>query len=146
MATRGKRLIFVDGATIPAVEADAVTATILPGMSVVQAAAGFSPDNQADTVGAPLQIADYDFLKAADVDDAWTAGATMTTRMLEPNMRANVRVATGNNITFRGQRLARDGTQIGNLKIAAVGDTPVAVADEVINVTANDTLVRVRGI
>lgn len=146
MAERGKRTIFVDEGRINAIEALATTATILPGMSLVQSASGFAPDNQADTVGAPLVIADYDFLKAEDVDTAWGNGQTVTARMLTPNMRANARVATGNNITARGVRLARDGVQIGNLKIAGAGDVAVAVSDEIINVTANDTLVRIRGI
>lgn len=147
MTTRGKRLIFTDSMTILAQEAKAETATILPGMSVVQTATGVTPDNQADTIDAPLLVADYDFLKAQTVDDAWADGDNVVFRQLQSNMRANVRVSNGNNILRRGTPLARDGAaNVGHLKIAAAGDVAVATADEIINVNATGFLVRVRGV
>ena len=146
MATRGKRQIFTDSDMIYAIEAKAESANILPGMSVVQSATGVDADNQADTVSAPLMVADYDFLKAGDVDTAWPDDSQVVFRMLTPNMRANVRVSSGNNITRRGLGLARDGSATaGHLKIAQTGDEVVAISDEIINVTANG-LVRVRGV
>lgn len=145
MATRGKRLIFTDACSLPAEEYIATAAGILPGMSVQVAAAGVATDAQESTVAAPLQVADYDFLKAGDVDTAWANGTNVVTRQLESGKRANVLVAAGNNITSRKTPLARSGSG-GTLKIAEAGDHVVATSDEIINVAGSAGLVRVRGV
>lgn len=151
MATIGKRIIFVDATDILAQEANAATATILPGMAMLQTATAVTPDTQADTVNAPLLVADYNALQANvggvdNVDALYADGEVVYFRQLTPNMRANVRVSSGNNITRRGLPLARDGASTaGHLKIAAADDVVVATSDEIINVTA-DGLVRVRGV
>ncbi len=147
MAIKGKRLIFCDEGTLPAQEKNALAADILPGAVVIAAATGYDNSGQAATVfGSPLMVADYDMLAAGDVDTAWTISENMIARQLESGKRANVRVATGQNITATQVGLSSNGD--GTLKIAATDGTEqiLCTADEIINVTVAGTLVRVRGI
>jgi len=146
MATKGKRLIFTDAYSPCAQEGNALDADILPGMLVKQAATGINKSTEAATVfGSQFLIADYDMLAAGYVDDAWTLNENMIARQLPRDMRANVRVATGQNITAVGIGLSSNGD--GSLKIAATDGTEEikCVSDEIINVTVANTLVRVRG-
>lgn len=146
MAEKGKRLIFSDGCTLPAQEGNALVAGILPGSLVVHNATGTTQYTQAATVfGNSVMVADYDILHAGTVDDAWTDGEVIIARALPKDKKANVRVTTGQNITRRGMPLSSNGD--GSLKIALTDGTEqiIAYSDEIINVTAADTLVRVRG-
>lgn len=145
MADKGKRLIFSDGVTLPATEAKAATATILPGMSVIHTATTLTDNTNASTVfGYPHLFADYDFLHGKTVDDLWTLGDNLIARELTQGMKANLIVAAGNNITKRGVALTSDGA--GLLKIADVADLDYVLcySDEIINAVA-DSLVRVKG-
>ena len=147
MATKGKRLIFCDECTLPAQEGNALAADVSPGAVVIQAATGLDNSGHAATVfGSPLLIADYDILGAGDVDTAWTISENMIARQLESGKRANVRIAATQNITARGVGLSSNGD--GTLKIALTNGTEqiLCTSDEIINVTAAGTLVRVRGI
>jgi hypothetical protein len=150
MAERGKRTIFTDSCPAKTQEAIALEADILPGMLVeianVGGTIGFRKSTQAATVfGAQLLVADYDFIQAGTVDDAWTEDQTMIARQVRPDDYVNVRVNTGNNITLRGTGLSSNTG--GEFKIAVTDGTEQIklIADEVINVTA-DGLVRARGI
>ena len=147
MAEKGKRLIFLDGCTLPAQENTALEADILPGMVIEHAATGLQKNANAATVfGSMPLIADYDILGAGDVDTALTQNEVAIGRQLESGKRANVRVLAGNNILAVGTALSRSATP-GYLKIALTDGTEeiVCYADEIINVTANG-LVRARGV
>lgn len=147
MADKGKRSIFVDGCTLPALEGKALSVGTLPGNAVVFAATGISTSAQAATVfGSPLLVADYNAAEAGTVDDAWTQNENMVARQVESGKRANVLVAAGNNITAVGVGLSSNGD--GTLKIAATDGTEqiLCVSDEIINTGAAVALVRVRGI
>ena len=147
MAIKGKRLIFCDECTLPAQEGEALQNDILPGMAVKYTALGLQKDATAATVfGAQPLVADYAMLSAGTVDDAWTLNENMISRQVESGKRANVLVVDGQNILFIGTPLTRDGT--GKFRIALTDGTEdiVAVADEIINVSGADALVRVRGI
>lgn len=150
MAERGKRTIFSDSCPAKTQEAIALEADILPGMLVelanVGGTIGYRKSTEAATVfGAELLIADYNFIQAGTVDDAWTQNESMIARQVRPDEFVNVRVNAGNNITLRGTGLSSNTG--GEFKIALTNGTEQVklVADEVINVTA-DGLVRARGI
>lgn len=145
MATKGKRLIFCDEYAPKAQEGIALDAGILPGSLVDFGATGINQNADAATVfGQQMLVADYDFLAAGDVDTAWTQNETMVARHLKSDRRANVLVATGQNITAVGTPLSSNGD--GALKIALTDGTEkiLAYSDEIVNTTAA-TLVRVRG-
>ncbi len=147
MADRGKRLIFCDlNEMSKTQEANATEAGILPGHFVEQSATGVARNNNASTVfGTQFAVADYNYLQAEDVDQAWTEDEAVIFRAVRTDERVNVRVAASQNITRRGTPLASAGD--GTLTIAATtnADHIVAYADEIINVTTAGTLVRVRG-
>lgn len=144
MATRGKRLIFCDLTdNSKAIESNAGAADILPGHLVEITATGLTRSNDADTVQSATFIADYNYLAAGDVDDAWPNGEAVVFRQLRTDERANVRVAASQNITLRGTPMAANGD--GTFKIAQTGDVVRCYADEEINVSTAGTLVRVRG-
>lgn len=145
MAAKGKRLIFSDGVTLPATEAKAITATMLPGMSVIHTATGLTDNVNASTVfGYPHLFTDYNFLAGKTVDDLWTINENLIARELPQGKKANLIVAAGNNITKRGVALTSNGA--GLLKIADVADLDyiLCYSDEIINAVA-DSLVRVKG-
>lgn len=146
MAIKGKRLIFTDAYPKCAQEGNALDADILPGMLVKFAPTGISKSVDASTVfGEQFLIADYDMLQAGTVDDLWAQNENMISRQLPRDCRANVRVATGQNILRIGTPLSANGD--GSLKIAVLDGTEEikCVSDEIINVTVANTLVRVRG-
>ena len=144
MATKGKRLIFSGEMFLPATEGKAATAD-LPGTAVSHTATTLTTNVSASTVfGAPKLFCDYDMLAAKTVGDAWTVGGNMIARELAQGDKANLLVASGNNITKRGVALTVNGA--GLLKIAATDGTDYvyAYSDEIINAASN-TLVRVKG-
>lgn len=145
MATKGKRLIFSDGVTLPSTEANAATATVLPGMSVIHTATTLTDNTNASTVfGYPHLIADYDILHGKTVDDLWVLGDNLIARELPQGKKANVIIAAGNNITARGIALTSNGD--GKFKIANTADLDYVLcySDEIINAVA-DSLARVKG-
>lgn len=145
MATKGKRVIFSDGMTLCATEANAATATILPGMSLIHTATKLTDNTNASTVfGYPHLFADYDILSGKTVDDLWAIDENIIARELTQGKKANLLVAAGNNITKRGVALTSNGA--GLLKIANVADLDYVLcySDEIINAVA-DSLVRVKG-
>lgn len=150
MAVRGKRLIFSDSCPAKTQEGIALENDILPGMLVelatVSNVTGFQKSDDAATVFGPqLVVADYNFIQAGTVDDAWTQNETMIARQVRPDEYVNVLVAAGNNITIRGTGLSSNGD--GTFKIALTNGTEQVklIADEVINVTGTAQLVRARG-
>ena len=144
MATKGKRSIFQDECTIKAIEGVA-DAAIRPGALVVQTATGLAESAVAATqFGEQSLFADYDFLKAGTVDEAWTTGETVVSRILETNRIACVLVAAGQDITSKGTPLSSNAD--GTLKIAvtpatvgATSEQVLAYADEIINTGASVT-------
>ena len=145
MAAKGKRLIFSDGVTLEATEANAATATILPGMSVIHTATKLTDNTNASTVfGYPHLFADYNILQGKTVDDLWAIDENLIARELKQGMKANLLIAAGNNITARGVGLTSDGA--GKLKIANTADLDYVLcySDEIINAVA-DSLARVKG-
>jgi len=150
MATAGKRTIFQDGCTLPAIEAPA-TAAVRPGALVAQSATGIAESAQAATqFGAQPLFADYNMLAAKTVDDSYAIGENVIARQLESGKIACVLVAAGQDITAKGTPLSSNGD--GTLKIAVtpatVGTTSEQVlcyAEEIINTGAAVALVRVRG-
>lgn len=145
MATDGKRTIFQDQEQLHAIEG-AATAAIRPGALVAQSASGLAESAAAATVfGEQPLFADYDFLKAGDVDTSWAAGEQVVARQLPSNKIANVLVAASQDITEKGTALSSNGD--GTLKIAATGGTEqvLCYADEIFNTGASVALVRVRG-
>lgn len=145
MATAGKRTIFQDGITLPALEG-AATAAVRPGALVTRSATGMAESALAATVfGQQPVFADYNFLQAGTVDQSWAIGENVVARQLESGRIACVLVAAGQDITTKGTALSSNGD--GTLKIAATDGTEqvVCYAEEIINTGAAAALVRVRG-
>lgn len=150
MAVKGKRTIFQDACTLPAIEAPAL-GVVRPGSLVAQAAAGIDESAVAATVfGQQPLFADYNMLAAKTVDDDYAIGENVIARQLESGRIACVLVAAGQNITRRGTPLSSNGA--GVLKIAvtpatvgATSEQVLCYAEEIINTGGAITLVRVRG-
>ena len=156
MSTKGKRLIWVgpaDGANSKPsnIEGVATQAGILPGMTVIQAAAsaGLEKSDIAATLfGTPFLVADKDQMRTKSVDTAWTISENMVAIQPRSGEYLNVLVITGQALVV-GTPLSRSGTD-GALKIsvnpATVGVTSeenLCYADEIVT-TAATQLVRVR--
>jgi len=140
-----KNIIFTDAHAPFAQELVATEAGILPGSLVKTVATGYAKSDVAATVfGNKFLVADYAFLSAGDVSDAYAVGDNVVARELKQDKGANVLVAGSQNITVLNTPLSSNGD--GTLKIAATDGTEqiLAYADEVINVTTAQ-LVRVRG-
>lgn len=150
MSSKGKRLIWVgpaDGSNQKPlnVEGVATEAGILPGSIVQQVVGGLEVNDTAATVFAQaLLVADKDQQRSKSVDDAWTINENMVAVQPRSGEFFNGLVADGNNITSRGVALTRDGA--GLFAIAATDGTEdiVAYADEIVNVSGADALVRMK--
>jgi hypothetical protein len=155
MSTIGKRVIYAgpaDGAESKPlhVEGVSLTASVLPGTIVEQVATGLQTNANAATVfGQELLVADKDKMRSRSVDTAWTQNENIVAIKARSGEFLNVLVADGNNITAKGTPLSLDGS--GMLKIAvtpatvgATSEQVLCYADEIINVSGADALVRVR--
>lgn len=119
---------------------------VLPGSLVKRTAGGLATSDKLATVfdSEVLVAEEYGSHVAQGVDDAYTIGDVCLSANLRSGEFANVRVATGNNILSKGTALSSNGD--GQFKIAATGGTEQVLlyADEIVNVTANNTLVKAR--
>tara|TARA_R100000544_G_C2182737_1_gene37709 strand:+ start:40 stop:489 length:450 start_codon:yes stop_codon:yes gene_type:complete len=119
---------------------------VLPGSLVTQTAAGIATSAKAATAfdSQVLVAEEYGSHVDQGVNDAYTIGDVALSVNLRSGEFANVRVATGNNITTKGTALSSNGD--GQFKIAATDGTEqiLMYADEVVNVAANNTLVKAR--
>jgi len=155
MSVIGKRTIFVgpadDANHKPLnVEGKALAADILPGMAVESTATGLQKNATAATEFSHLLlVADKDQMRSKSVDDLWTLNENMVAIQPRSGEFINVLVVDGNNITVNDTPMTVNGA--GKFKIAVtpatVGVTSeqvLAFADEIINVSGADALVRVR--
>lgn len=155
MSVIGKRTIYAgpaDGSDSKAlqIEGVALTASCLPGTVVEQVATGLQTNAAAATLfGQELLVADKDSVRQKSVDTAWVQNENMVAIKARSGDFLNVLVADGNNITAKGTPLSLNGS--GLLQIATtpatVGVTSeqvLAYADEIVNVSGADALVRVR--
>lgn len=119
---------------------------VLPGTLVKQTAAGLATSDKAATVfdSQVLIAEEYGAHVGQDVGTAYPIGGVCLSVDLRSGEFANVRVATGNNLTAKGIALSSNGD--GQFKIAATGGTEQVLlySDEIVNVTANNTLVKAR--
>lgn len=119
---------------------------ILPGALVKQTASGLATSDKAATVfdSQVLIAEEYGAHVDQGVDTAYTIGDTAISVDVRSGEFVNVRVATGNNILAKGTALSSNGD--GQFKIAATGGTEQVLlyADEIVNVTADNTLVKAR--
>lgn len=127
------------------IEGVCLTASLLPGTVVDQVATGLQANANAATVFAQeLLVADKNELQTKLVSEAWTQNENMVAIKARSGDILNVLVADGNNITSKGTGLALNGS--GLLAIAATDGTEqvMCYADEIVNVSGADALVRVR--
>lgn len=119
---------------------------VLPGTLVKRVAGGLETSDKAATVfdSEVLIAEEYGSHVGQGVDDAYTIGDVCLSANLRSGEFANVRVATGNNLTSKGIALSSNGD--GQFKIAATDGTEQVLlyADEIVNVTADNTLVKAR--
>lgn len=117
---------------------------IQPGYLVEETATGIQV-NTADATdfGGELLVANKNSLQSRDILEAWASGENVTVVKPRSGEFLNVYVAAPNNITTRGTALTRVG---GLLRPALTDGTEkiLCYADEIINVTPGQTLVRVR--
>lgn len=155
MSTIGKRVIWVgpaDGENSKPlnVEGVAVDADILPGMAVERVAGGLQKNVTAATEFSHiLLVADKDQQQTKSVDDLWTQNENMVAIQPRSGEFMNVLVADGNNITARDTPLTVNGAgkfdiAVTPATIGATSEQVLCFADEIINVSGADTLVRVR--
>lgn len=155
MSSIGKRVIFVGPADNSNqrplnIEGICVDATTLPGMALERVAGGLQKNATSATEWSHvLLIADKNQQQTKSVDDAWTQNENMVAIQPRSGEFVNVLVADGNNITVVDTPITVNGA--GKFKIAVtpatVGVTSEQVllyADEVINVSGADALVRCR--
>lgn len=148
MSTIGKRKIWVgpaDGtACKPLVKEGLAIDAFLPGTLVVRSASGLATSTKASTIFGqePLIAMEYGAHTGQDVDTAYTIGDVAISAFVRSGEFVQVLVANGNNITTPGAALASNGA--GRLKIAATDGTDSILfhADEIINVSGADALVR----
>lgn len=118
----------------------------LPGTLVKRTASGLAATDKAATVfdSEALIAEEYGSHVDQGVDTAYTIGDTAISVNVRSGEFVNVRVATGQNITSKGTALSSNGD--GQLKIALTNGTEQILfyADEVVNTTANNTLVKAR--
>lgn len=119
---------------------------VLPGSLVKQVAGGLETSDKAATVfdSQVLIAEEYGAHVGQDVDTAYTIGDVCLSVNLRSGEFVNVRVATGSNLTAKGIALSSNGD--GQFKIAATDGTEQVLlySDEIVNVTANNTLVKAR--
>jgi len=119
---------------------------VLPGSLVKQITGGLTTSDKAATAfdSQVIVAEEYGSHVAQGVDDAYTIGDVCLGANLRSGEFANVRVATGNNIAVKGTALSSNGD--GQFKIALTNGTEqiLMYADEVVNVTADNTLVKAR--
>lgn len=119
---------------------------ILPGSLVKRTATGLATSDKAATAFDSEVIVAEEYGAHVDhgVDDTYTVGDTALAVDVRSGEFVNVRVATGNNILSKGTGLSSNGD--GQFKIAATDGTEqiLLYADEVVNVTADNTLVKAR--
>ena len=119
---------------------------ILPGTLVKRTATGLATSDKAATVfnSETIIAEEYGAYVDLGVDDTYTVGDTALAVDVRSGEFVNVRVATGQNITTKGTALSSNGD--GQFKIAATDGTEQVLlyADEIINVTVNNTLVKAR--
>lgn len=155
MSSIAKRTIYVgpaDNANTKPLhrEAKATQADILPGMAVESVATGLQKNATAATEFSHLLlIADKDQMRSKSVDDLWAINENMVALQPRSGEVFNVLVADGNNITALDTPITVNGA--GKFKIATTPTTigvtseqVLAYADEVINISGADALVRVR--
>lgn len=148
MSAIGKRKIWVgpaDGAAQkPLVKEGLAIDAFLPGTLVVRSAAGLATSTKASTVFAqePTIAMEYGAHTGQDVDTAFTIGDTAIAAFVRSGEFVNVLVADGNNIVTLGSGLTSNGA--GRLKLAATTGADIVLfqADEIINVSGADALVR----
>ena len=148
MSTIGKRKIWVGPADGPAckplIKEGLAIDAFLPGTLVVRSAAGLATSTKAGTVfGQESTIAmEYGAHTGNDVDTAYTIGDSAISAFVRSGEFVNALVADGNNITVLGAALTSNAA--GRLRLAATDGTEVVLfqADEIINVSGADALVR----
>tara|TARA_R110000851_G_scaffold3716_1_gene15160 strand:+ start:383 stop:841 length:459 start_codon:yes stop_codon:yes gene_type:complete len=148
MSTIGKRKIWVGPADGPAckplIKEGLAIDAFLPGTLVVRSAAGLATSVKASTVFGqePTIAMEYGAHTGGDVDTVYTVGDSAISASVRSGEFVNALVAVGNNITILGAALTSNGA--GRLKLAATDGTDFIMfhADEVINVTGADALVR----
>lgn len=148
MSTIGKRKIWVGPADGPAckplIKEGLAIDAFLPGTLVVRSAAGLATSTKASTIfGQESTIAmEYGAHTGQDVDTAFTIGDTAIAAFVRSGEFVNALVVDGTNIVTLGSGLASNGA--GRLKLAATDGTDFVLfhADEIINVSGADALVR----
>jgi len=141
-----KNTIFAGGISNvdrPLVEEATCSAAVLPGRFMLRTSGQFVAVTTNGEGGA-LYIADLNTMKQGGIADTWTSGDTVKGFYPRAGELYNARVAATQNITALDTALAVNAA--GQLRIALTDGTEeiVAYAQEVVNVTAADTLVLVR--
>ena len=124
-------------------ECKTAVGTILPGHMLNKTAGLFVPTATNGEAGA-LYIADLNTPKQGGVDDLWASGDSVGAFYPRAGELYHVRCAATQNITALDTPLTVNAS--GQVRIALTDGTEeiVAYAQEVINVTAANTLIRVR--
>lgn len=140
-----KNTIFAGGVDTnrPIVDEAVCGAIILPGKAMLKSSGSFTLST-VNGEGGAMYIAAENSMKQGTVDDTYASGETVKAFYPRPGEMYNVRVATGNNITAKDTPLTVNAA--GRFRIALTDGTEevLAYADEVVNVAADDVLVRVR--
>tara|TARA_R110000751_G_scaffold91926_3_gene180104 strand:+ start:3160 stop:3618 length:459 start_codon:yes stop_codon:yes gene_type:complete len=148
MSAIGKRKIWVGPADGPAckplVKEGLAIDAFLPGTLVDRTPSGLETSTKAATLFGqePTIAMEYGAHTGNDVDTAYTIGDTAISAFVRSGEFVNGLVAVGNNITVLGAPLTSNGA--GRLRLAATDGTEFILfhADEIINVTGADALVR----
>jgi hypothetical protein len=124
-------------------EAKTAVGTILPGHALNRTAGLFVPTATNGEAGA-LYIADLNTPRQGGIDDLWTSGDSVGAFYPRAGELYHVRCAATQNITALDTPLTVNAS--GQFRIALTDGTEeiVAYAQEVINVSTANTLIRVR--
>ena len=147
MSTISKRTIYVGPAgssnSKPLnVEGVSLTAAVLPGTVMQQAATGLQLNAVAAAIfGGVLLVADKDQQRTRSVDDAWTQNENMVAIQPRSGEFFNALVADGNNILTRNTPLTRNGAGLLRIALTDGSEDILCYSDEIINVSAGDALV-----
>ncbi len=146
MSIKGKRLIYVgradNASQKPHTDEGVATVSILAGSLLASSNRGFALSSAAgDSVVSRFLVADKDQHRTRNIDEPWTAGENMIAIAPKDSDFLNVRVAAGNNFTDRNVGLSSNGD--GQFKIAVEGENVLCYSAEIIDVTVDQTLVRV---